>query len=191
MHPSEIWSLGFTSDADIQGEVMRRYCDIDNTPTEDSLSEAFYSAIDWDPVAASKSSRSLAAASSTSHSFSFYDPIGNATDVSLYFTPTVPGSSAYVVAMPTASSDADNAKHTNSWYTYTILPTSDGQIVPTIDAVTKAASGSDRDDGKKGDGGSESTGRTMTGAGGAIQTASAGSGFVVGGIALAALAIAL
>lgn len=174
---------GLTANETVQNEIMKQYCDLDAEPTKESLGKAFENAVGSSPDASLRGAKSSAAASpSSSSSFSFYDPIGNATDVSLYFTPSVAGSSAYVVAMPTLSASDDGKRHTNAWFTYTSLPTSGGQIVPTADA----ASATDEDEN------AESVGGTTTAAAGAVQTAMAYSGLGIGAFGIvAAMAAAL
>lgn len=156
----------------------KAYCDADEVPTDDVTSLAF-ELLAGQADDASESSSSASATAS--------DRLGTATEVSLYFTPSV--SSAYTVDMPTASSSA-NQTHTNAWYTYTSLSTSDGLIVPTafderrVTASPPDASQSSTD-------ATEAGGSTATAAAGAMQTAMAHSGFGAGAFGLAALAFAL
>jgi hypothetical protein len=113
------------------------------------------------------------------------DSLGNATAVSLYFTPSV--SSAYTVDMPTASSSA-NQSHTNAWYTYTSLSTSDGLIVPTV--VAEKTTGGDGGS-HSSTGAAETSDGTTTAAAGAMQTAMAYSGFGAGALGFVAMAFML
>jgi hypothetical protein len=165
--------LGITSNATIMSEWSKQYCDASKTPTEDSFSEAFEIISGGDSEDASGSS---SAASTTS------SLISRSTAVSIYFTPSV--SSAYIVALPTASSSA-NQTHPNAWYTYSSLSTSDGQIVPT--AIAAKATGGGGGDGSKSGDATASGSSTTTAAAGAMQTAMMGAGAI--GAAVFALAL--
>lgn len=118
----------------------------------------------------------------------FSDPLANATAVSLYhYTPSV--SSAFVVALPTASSSA-NDSHSNAWYATTNLQTSDGQIVPTAVAA-KGTDGGSKGGSESGSDAVASGSGTTTAAAGALQTAMVQSGLGIGALGFAVLAFAL
>lgn len=108
------------------------YCAVSATPV--GLADYLF---EW----ASNYSSSYPASASVTSSSSMSDPIGNKTAVSLYFTPSVTGSAAWVIAAETSgSSTSEN--------------TVSGQIAPTASANNDAAqSGSDN-----GDSSSSSTG---------------------------------
>lgn len=118
--------------------ISSQYCAVTNTPTA-GIADVLYSY-------ATASSQSTSSASADTSSFS--DPIGNKTAVSYYFTPSVTGSAAYVVAQATGSASTSgitggSASSGSASSLSTSLRTSDGQIVPT--AATNAqgsASGS-------------------------------------------------
>lgn len=160
-------------------DAMRKYCDADTTPTEDGMDDAMLEVLGspYDPDLQSSDAAETSASS-------FHDPIGNATDVSLYFTPSMTGSAAHIIDMPTASF-GEGETRSNGLYTYSSLPTSDGQVVPTAQAVNY------RDNDNSGDDGAESISGTTTAAAGAMQTAKAFSGAGVGALGLAMLVIAL
>jgi hypothetical protein len=175
LRQSSVRRLGFTSNATIMSEWSKLYCDASKTPNEDSFSDAYEiisgEAEDSDDASDSSSRSSIATAS-----------ISKATAVSIYFTPSV--SSAYIVALPTASSSA-NQTHPNAWYTYSSLSTSDGQIVPTAVAA-KASGGGGGGSSESGDS-TVSGGSTTAKAAGAMQTAMVGAGAI--GAAVFALAL--
>ncbi|CAK4030016.1 Hypothetical predicted protein [Lecanosticta acicola] len=82
-------------------------------------------------------------ASSTATPSSFSDPLGNRTEVSLYYTPSVTGSAAWAIAEATGTS--------SGLATFTTTRTSNGQIVATATngggsngAATGAASSTTR-----------------------------------------------
>lgn len=165
---------GMTSNTTAMRKWSELFCDVDASPTQEDMSEAFEIALGHDPAVVPMSVTSTAS-----------NTLGNATDVSLYFTPSV--SSAYVVAMATATS---NGNHSNAWFTYTSLSTSDGQIVPT--AIAEKGTGGDGADGSQGSAdATESGSGTATAAAGAMQTAMAYSGFGAGALGFAMLAFAL
>lgn len=107
---------------------------------------------------------------STIRTTTYSDPIGNVTDVSLYFTPSVTGTSAYLPAVPTAQSSGGNV-------TYTSTRISGGQIVPTEVAIDESAASSVAVDEEE---------ATASSDGGAVQTAISRSG-AIGALGLAAL----
>lgn len=98
-------------------DVMEEYCRVDSTPTQplilSVMQEMLKDGEQW-----------FNSVPSTTSS------VDSATDVSLYYTMSVPGSSAYSIPFPTAS--AGNV-------TFTSLKTSGGQIVPTATASGEAA----------------------------------------------------
>ena len=164
-----------TSNATAVQEFEKMYCAADVEPTLDNRLEAFDVLFgqDYDYMEPRPTPSPTAS-----------DSLGNATAVSLYFTPSV--SSAYTVDMPTASSSASQT-HANAWYTYSSLSTSDGLIVPTaISGKSVTASPSDASESGSGAGDS-----TATAAAGAIQTAMVHSGIGAGALGLAALVFAL
>lgn len=110
--------------------TMDEYCRVDNTPSKLFL-ELVAEAVMADPA------QWLDTQLSTTSS------VGTATDVSLYYTMSVPGSSAYSIPFPTPGND--------SYQTFTSLRTSGGYIIPTATAAsaepTQAADGGDGEDG--------------------------------------------
>lgn len=171
-----IHDQALTANATAMDEMMALYCDVDLTPTEDSQNDAMDEVLQDGGVLGESET-----------SATFDDPIGTSTDVSFYFTPSVTGSSAYVVAMPTANSTSGR-EHSNAWYTYTSLSISDGQIVPT--AAAKANEENDEDSGAGANGNSNSEGDTTTAAAGAVQTAMAYPGVGVGALGFVMMAVA-
>lgn len=93
--------------------ISSSYCAASNTPTL-GLAEYLYK------IASQLPSSTGSASSSQTH-----DPLGNRTAVSLYFTPSVTGSAAYIIA------DATNTAKTST--------DKSGQIVPTMSANNAAA----------------------------------------------------
>ncbi|KAM0719083.1 hypothetical protein Q7P37_004988 [Cladosporium fusiforme] len=156
---------GLDATADDIFTIMDKYCKADEPPTKD-----YFMAIYEIAENADKSSSTEVSSTSTAPA-TFSDPIGNATDVSLYFTPSVTGTAAYMPVLPTAESSGANA-------TYTSVSTSDGQIVPT-------AAGGDSGDGS----GSDNASATESDSG-AVQTAMAQVG-AMGALGVAALMAAL
>jgi len=175
--PAELPTYWANNNATAVRAFTELYCKADVEITDDIGMEAFDILLgqsDSEDYSGSTISSSATATAS--------DTLGTATDVSLYFTPSV--SNAYTVDMPTASSSADQTQHANAWYTYTSLSTSDGLIVPTAfdgKRVTASppASGSGAD-------ATASGGSTATAAAGAMQTAVG-----AGALGFAALAFAL
>lgn len=124
---------------DVISSASRSYCAATNTPTL-GFYEAFAS------VAANvyqTSSIGLTAQDTSTSSFS--DPIGNSTAVSYYYTPSITGSSAWVVAQATESASNGTASGpTSGSASSTPLNTnSAGQIVQTTaSSASGSASGS-------------------------------------------------
>lgn len=111
--------------------AMDAYCKADEPATQ-QFEEVFMNAIGADDDETTYISPSTSASSTT-----FSDPIGNSTAVSLYYTPSVTGTAAYMPAVPTPeSSGGDDAS-------YTSTSVSDGQIVPTAAGSEGKASESD------------------------------------------------
>lgn len=98
------------ADRDLVASASSSYCAASNTPTDD-IAMVLYN------VATATSD-----VPTTRPTASFSDPIGNMTAVSLYYTPSVRGTSAYVPAQPTAA---------NGSVVYSSVNTVSGQIVPT------------------------------------------------------------
>jgi len=174
LEQAEMASYLATSNATAVQEFETMYCNATVEPTGDDSVAAFDVLFGQDE--ATTASRSVSSTAS--------DTLGNATAVSLYFTPSV--SSGYTIAMATASSSADQS-HPNAWYTYTSLSTSDGLIVPT--AIAEETTGANGNSGSQSGDGAAATGSTTTTAAGAAQTAMAGFG--TGALAVAALALIL
>lgn len=161
-------NVEFVTTPDKIHSFMEDYCDADKPARDYANAIIELAPEDEDDTSSTTSSASSAATT-------FTDPIGNTTDVSLYYTPSVTGTAAYIPAVPTPESSGANA-------TYTSTSTSDGQIVPT------AAGASGNDEGA----GSEETsgGSTTESDSGAMQTAMAQAG-AVGAMGIAALMAAL
>jgi len=127
------------------------------------------------------SSGPLAAAFTPS---SFSDPIGNRTDVSLYYTPSATGSAAWIVAMPTISGNSRSVS-------YSSVNTVSGQIVPTAvfsrssPATTTAAPSGDAIDSASAASGSAST--SASSSAGALETAIVRKKALAGMLGLAGL----
>jgi hypothetical protein len=166
-----------TTNATAVREWTEVYCDPDVAPQED-MEESGIHAFGFLPRVGNDAEDSSA---SSSVFTTASDSLGNASAVSLYFTPSV--SSAYSVDMATASSSA-NQSHTNPWFSYTSLSISDGLIVPTA-VAEKTVGGVDKQSG------SETGVSTTTAAAGAMQTAIAYSSFGTGALGLAAMALLL
>lgn len=172
-----------TSNATAMREWSAQYCDANLKPTADSFSDAMYKALGMSDDVPDNGTDSWDTESSSTLS----DPLANATAVSLYYTASV--SSAYVVALPTASSSA-NQSHSNAWYASISLQTSDGHIVPTAVAAKGTDGGSKGGDESGSDAAASSSG-TATAAAGALQTAMVQSGLGIGALGFAVLAFAL
>jgi hypothetical protein len=151
-------------------EVMDKYCDANTPATEsyaDVVSQLLFMGPNWGEI-------SNSSADSTTYS----DPIGSATDVSLYFTASVTGSAAYIPGLPTGSP---------SNMTYTSSSTSGGLIVPTAVGNEKegSSSGGEESTSASSSGGSSGS-ETASSDGGAMQTAMAHPG-AIGALGLAAM----
>ena len=168
-----------TSNATAVQGFREIYCAADVAPTGENGFDAY--AVLLESEEASDDSDS----SSSSASVTASDSLGTATAISLYFTSSV--SSAYTVDMPTASSSGN---HSNAWYTYTSLSTSDGLIVPTA-FDGKRVTASPPSGSQSGVAATGTDGSTTTAAAGAMKTAMAYSGFGAGAFGIAALAFAL
>ncbi|KAK0891601.1 hypothetical protein LTR02_013919 [Friedmanniomyces endolithicus] len=144
-----------TAAVSIFGSVSSSYCAVTNTPTL-GFADVLYG-IATAPGANATSSPATA----------FTDPIGNQTAVSYYFTPSVTGSSAWVVAQATGSASSGTASGSASGSgsassQSASVATSNGQIVATGGAASttagsasgtaSAASGSASTTGKSGAG---------------------------------------
>lgn len=127
---------GYLSE-DFLSSASSSYCAVTNTPTV-GFAEVLYAY-----ATGSYASSIVAAASTASSTSTFSDPLGNRTAVSLYFTPSVTGSAAWVVAEATESASAMSASGSGSVLSLSqSTMTSDGQIVATADATqTGSASG--------------------------------------------------
>ncbi|KAK5691738.1 hypothetical protein LTR17_025598 [Elasticomyces elasticus] len=127
------------------------YCAVTNTPTL-GFAEVLYNFATETPA-------------STATPSSFSDPIGNQTAVSYYYTPSLTGSAAYVIAQATGSassgsvSGSQTASGSGASETASVA-TSNGQIVATAAAQTSSGS---------------ATG-TASGASGTASTTSASAG---------------
>jgi hypothetical protein len=155
-------------------EVMDKYCDANTPATEsyaDVVSQLLFMGPNWGEI-------SNSSADSTTYS----DPVGSATDVSLYFTASVTGSAAYIPGLPTGSP---------SNMTYTTSSTSGGLIVPTAVGNEKegSSSGGEESTSASSSGGSSGS-ETASSDGGAMQTAMAHPG-ALGALGLAAMIAAL
>ncbi|KAK3618015.1 hypothetical protein LTR56_024925 [Elasticomyces elasticus] len=136
------------------------YCAVTNTPTM-GFDEVLYG------LATGSVASSLASVASTASPSTFSDPIGNQTAVSYYYTPSITGSAAWVLAQATSSatsaggseSGSETASSSGSSET-TSVATSNGQIVATAAAQTSSGS---------------ATG-TASGASGTASTTSASAG---------------
>jgi hypothetical protein len=153
-------------------EVTDKYCDAD-TPATDSYVNSIARALDfmapnWDEIV-------------NPASVTYSDPIGSSTDVSLYFTPSVTGTAAYVPVLPTGAGNSSNV-------TYTSSRTSGGLIIPTaiVGGEEGSSSGNEESSSVSGSGSSD----TASSDGGALQTAMAHPG-ALGALGLAAIIAAL
>ena len=158
-------------DADTFGDfihtMMGQYCNTSYTPTQSFIEfssdaqEAAFGEGDF----GSEDGMPEGGDVSTSYAS---DPIGTATDVSLYYTMSVTRSDAYDIAVPTPATSGGNV-------TYTSTRTSDGEIVPTAEAARESS----------GSGGSSGSGSDA-----ASSTSSADSGAATGYAGAGLLAIA-
>lgn len=94
--------------------LMKSYCDAESPVTDNYAYLFYYSLVDGDKTATP----------STASASELPSTVANVTDVSLYFTPSITGTPAYIPALPTPLSSGGNV-------TYTDLKTSGGLIVPT------------------------------------------------------------
>lgn len=131
---------GFGQDGDVTGpdvfsSLSSQYCAVTYTPTVGIAD--FLDAY----AATAQSTQSTAASNSTG--FTLSDPIGNKTAVSYYFTPSVTGSAAYLVAEATdsASTSGSVSGSGSGSAMSTSMHTSNGQIVQTA-SVSEAGSAS-------------------------------------------------
>ncbi|KAK5738183.1 hypothetical protein LTR17_006213 [Elasticomyces elasticus] len=138
------------------------YCAVTNTPTM-GFDMVVYG------LATGSVASSLASVASTASPSTFSDPIGNQTAVSYYYTPSITGSAAWVLAQATSSatsgsadgSDSASQTASGSGASETAsVATSNGQIVATAAAQTSSGS---------------ATG-TASGASGTASTTSASAG---------------
>ena len=158
------------------GPLMEAYCDAER-PATGNYAYVFYGELvgvdDGDQTAAfSPSSSSSSSLPSTS------DPLlANITDVSLYFTPSITGTPAYIPALPTPRSSGGNV-------TFTSLETSGGLIVATARPDGDDESGSEGEGGGKD--GARGTATSSESEGGGLPAITARAE-VVGAVGLAAL----
>jgi hypothetical protein len=155
--------------------IMARYCNASYVPTE-SFIEFMADAQEPEDGPGDFGGGQDGAESGDGAS-SFSDPIGTATDVSLYYTMSVTRSDAYDLAVPTGS---------NGNVTFTSTRTSDGQIVPTaVDAKESSVSGGS---GASGSGGEDAASATSSADSGAA-TVYAGAAGLFAVVALAAVGL--
>ena len=132
---------GSFDDARTAQEFSSSYCAATNTPTAGFAREVRSFSIAQEPTTTnpwngyatdipSAYESSLKEAASAKSSKIFTDPLANKTDVSLYYTPSVTGSAAHVVAEATGTAGVTGAQ--------TLLTTNvvDGQIAPTASPDT-------------------------------------------------------
>lgn len=120
---------GYLSE-DFLHSASSSYCAVTNTPT------AGFADVLYAYATGSYASSIVAAASTASSTSSFSDRLGNRTAVSLYFTPSVTGSAAWVVAEATESASTGSTSGSGSVISLSMSTmTSDGQIVATADAT--------------------------------------------------------
>jgi hypothetical protein len=151
--------------------IMARYCNVSYTPTESFIE--FMADAQEPEGGPGDFGGGQDGAESGEGASSYSDPIGTATDVSLYYTMSVTRSDAYDLAVPTGA---------NGNVTFTSTRTSDGQIVPT--AVNARESGS----GGSGAGG-EGAASTTSAADSGAATAYAGAAGLLAVVALAAVGL--
>jgi hypothetical protein len=144
---SALWAMSVTRNATVFREAWSEYHGVDATPMEDGFRFAPGSH----------------AQTETSSS-----PLGNATEVSLYYKPSI--SSGYTVALPTASSNVSQT-HANAWYYMSSLSTLDGEIIHMAVATQSAVVSSKGND--ESSDATASSGSTTTAGAGAMQTAMA------------------
>lgn len=151
-------------------EFMDKYCDVGYTPTDS------YSDFIFKEIGEEEDMDSTSTAATT-----YSDPVGTSTDVSLYFTPAVTGSSAWEPALTTGS--VGNI-------TYTSTRTSDGQIVPTASGMKQQQSSGGDEASRSGSESDSDSSETASSDSGALQTAMAHPG-ALGALGLAAMIAAL
>jgi hypothetical protein len=148
--------------------IMAKYCDVGYTPTVDFIdfmADAEGGPGDFGGEDGAESGEGVS---------SYSDPIGTATDVSLYYTMSVTRSDAYNLAVPTGA---------NGNVTFTSTRTSEGQIVPTaVNAKEPSGSG---ESGAGGEGAASATSSADSGA----ATAYAGAAGLLAVAALAAVGL--
>ena len=108
------------------------YCAVTNTPTA-GFDMFIYG------LATGSAASSLASVASTAAASTFSDPIGNQTAVSYYYTPSVTGSAAWVVAQATESASNNTVTTSASGSgsaSSESMATSNGQIVATAGAAS-------------------------------------------------------
>ncbi|KXT08965.1 hypothetical protein AC579_4019 [Pseudocercospora musae] len=122
-HGGEMDGAGSISENTLSS-ISSKYCAATVTPTA-GLADYLY-------ALASSLEPSTTQTGSVQTSVSYLDSIGNKTEVSYYYTPSVTGSAAWVVAQPTGS---------DSSVAYSTTNVDDGQIRATASANNAAASG--------------------------------------------------
>lgn len=157
--------------------IEEDYCAVDNTP-EDTWAKYVYSA-------ALTASPPKSAATSSSASMSSTVP-ATETNVSLYFTASVPGSSAYLVSQPTPTGSSGNV-------TYTSLNTEGGMIKPTNvasvgdkDGEESGSSDNSESSGSAAAGNAEQTGSSSSDESAAVRMSLANTAIVAGAVGIAA-----
>jgi hypothetical protein len=149
------------------------YCAATNTPTLGFQDVAYNIASTF--LTATATDVSSSALTST-----FTDPLGNNTAVSLYFTPSVTGTAAYVVAEATVT-PSNGTVTSGSSTSESVATNSAGQIVATAAASNAGTSGSGN--GTSGSGSASASG-TSSGAGVRETAAVAGVLALAGFVAL-------
>ena len=109
---------------DTLSSISSEYCAATVTPTAGLADYLFALASSLEPGTTQTGSAQT--------SVSYLDSIGNKTEVSYYYTPSVTGSAAWVVAQPTG---------TGSSVAYSTTNVDDGQIRATASANNAAAAG--------------------------------------------------
>ncbi|TKA23555.1 hypothetical protein B0A50_07133 [Salinomyces thailandicus] len=99
------------------------YCAVSNTPTTgwNAIFRQYY--LSLSPLSLPTSTSSTAT--------SLSDPIGNKTAISYYYTPSITGSDAYIVGLPTPTDFTSASTATRSEEFVTNPVTSNGQIIAT------------------------------------------------------------
>ncbi|EME85668.1 uncharacterized protein MYCFIDRAFT_213948 [Pseudocercospora fijiensis CIRAD86] len=122
-HGGEMDGAGTISDGTVSS-ISSKYCAATMTPTAGLADYLFALASSLEP--------SSTQTGSAQTSVSYLDSIGNKTEVSYYYTPSVTGSAAWLVGQPTGS---------GSSAVYSTTNVHDGQIRATASANNAAASG--------------------------------------------------